>query len=426
MAGNGAYIFALAQGNQRRWPPSDPMPMNDASTSTPPRVGPSRLPSVGTTIFSVMSALASRHGAVNLGQGFPDFNCDPHLQRLLADAVSAGHNQYAPMPGVAALRNALADKHQTLYGHRYDPDSEITVTAGATQAIMATILALAGPGDEVIVLEPVYDSYLPSVALAGARPIGIPLDHRRGYAPDWDRVRAAITPRTRLILLNFPHNPTGRCLSAEDIAALEQIVASTGVLLMSDEVYEHIVFDDQPHRSLASSALLAQHTVVISSAGKTFHTTGWKIGYALAPARLTAEIRKVHQFMTFAVNTPGQHALAAYLADPLPYLTLPSFYEAKRDLFCAGLAGTPLRLLPCEGTYFVLADYRAVSDEPEEAFAQRLVSEARVAAIPVGVFYELSQRPADSRVVRFCFAKRDETLREGLARLTAFFDAAAH
>jgi methionine aminotransferase len=397
-----------------------------APSGLPNRLGPSRLPAIGTTIFSVMSALAARHGAVNLGQGFPDFDCDPRLQQLLAEAVAAGHNQYAPMPGVPALRRALSDKHAALYGRRYDADTEITLTAGATQAIMATILALAGPGDEVIVLEPVYDSYLPSVALSGARAVGIPLDHARGYAPDWDRVRAAITPKTRLILLNFPHNPTGRCLRPEDIAALEQIVASTGVLLMSDEVYEHIVFDGRPHLSLASSPLLAAHTVVISSAGKTFHTTGWKIGYALAPARISAELRKVHQFMTFAVNTPAQHALAAYLADPVPYRTLPAFYQAKRDLFCEALAATPLRLLPCEGTYFVLADYSAVSDASEEDFAQRLVSEARVAAIPVGVFYELSDRPAHARVMRFCFAKRDATLREGLARLSAFFESMRH
>ena len=381
------------------------------------RLGPSKLPAVGTTIFSVMSALAIEHDAVNLGQGFPDFDCDPRLQHLFTQAMAAGHNQYAPMPGVPALRQVLAVKHARLYGHAYDPDTEITVTAGATQAIMAAVLALVRTGDEVIVLEPVYDSYIPSITLAGGKAIGIPLDHARAYAPDWDRVRAAITPRTRLLMLNFPHNPTGRCLSDDDLRALERIVAATGVLLLSDEVYEHIVFDGQPYRSLATSPLLAAHTVVISSVGKTFHTTGWKIGYALAPAALTAEIRKVHQFMTFAVNTPGQHAVAAYLRDAAPYESLPAFYQAKRDLFCAGLARTRFKLLPCQGTYFVLADYGAIADEPDAEFAQRLIREAGVASIPVSVFYERSDRPADRRVVRFCFAKRDETLRTALQRL---------
>ncbi len=388
--------------------------------TSPRRLAPSKLPAVGTTIFTVMSALAAQHGAVNLGQGFPDFDCDPRLQQAFADAMAAGHNQYAPMAGYLALREALASKQRTLYGHACDPHTEITVTAGATQAIMAAVLALVAPGDEVIVFEPVYDSYIPSITLAGGRAVAIALDHQRGFAPDWDRVRAAITPRTRLIMLNFPHNPTGRCLRADDLRALESIVAETGVLLISDEVYEHIVFDGQSHCSIGSSALLARHAVVISSFGKTFHTTGWKIGYAIAPAALSAEIRKVHQFMVFSVNTPGQHAIAAHLDDPTTYLDLPAFYEAKRDLFRAGLADSPFRLLPCEGTYFVLADYSALSDEPDDVFARRLAIEARVAAIPVSVFYECTPRPRDVRVVRLCFAKRDATLNEGLRRLRAF------
>ena len=396
---------------------NDPREIPTATAGASLRLGASRLPQVGTTIFTVMSHLAAKHGAINLGQGFPDFDCDPRLQQLLAQAVAAGHNQYAPMPGVLALRQALAAKHARLYDHAYDAESEITVTAGATQAIMATVLALVHPGDEVIVFEPVYDSYIPSITLAGGQAVAVPLDHRAGYAPDWNRVRAAITPRTRMIMLNFPHNPTGRCLTASDLRALDDIVAATGVLLMSDEVYEHIVFDGKPHQSLARSALLAANTVVISSTGKTFHTTGWKIGYALAPARIAAEIRKVHQFMTFAVNTPAQHAMAAYMADPAPYETLPAFYQAKRDRFCEGLAGTRFRLLPCEGTYFVLADYSAIADEPDEQFAQRLIVEAGVASIPICVFYERSERPADRRVVRFCFAKKDETLDEAVRRL---------
>jgi methionine aminotransferase len=386
--------------------------MNFMST---PRVG-SRLPKVGTTIFTVMSQLAARHGAVNLGQGFPDFNCDERLQALLAEAVRAGHNQYAPMPGVPALRAALADKQARLHGHRYDIDHEITVTAGATQAIMAAVLALVHPGDEVVVLEPAYDSYVPAITLAGGRPVFVPLDPARGYAPDWERVRAAITPKTRLVMLNFPHNPTGRVLHADDLAALEQIVATTGVWLLSDEVYEHIVFDGAPHRSLSGVPALAERTVVISSFGKTFHTTGWKVGYAFAPAAVTAEIRKVHQFMVFAVNSPAQHAFAAYLADAAPYEALPGFYQGKRDRFVAGLADTPFRVLPAEGTYFVLADYAALSDAPEPDFAQTMITRFGVAVIPLSVFYDA---PVDRKVIRFCFAKRDETLDAALARIRA-------
>jgi methionine aminotransferase len=376
----------------------------------------SRLPRVGTTIFTVMSHLAVKHGAVNLGQGFPDFNCDPRLQDLLNEAVRAGHNQYAPMTGVPALRAAIAAKNAALYGRRYDADREITVTAGATQAIMASVLALVHPGDEVIVLEPTYDSYVPSIELAGGRPVYVPLDAERGYAPDWERIRAAITPKTRLIMLNFPHNPTGRVLGTDDLAALEHIVAETGVLLLSDEVYEHIVFDGAAHQSLMRSAALAERTVVISSFGKTFHTTGWKVGYACAPADISAEIRKVHQFMVFAVNTPAQHAFAAYLSDPAPYLALPTFYQAKRDLFVDGLRDTPFRVLPCPGTYFVLADYSALSSAPEPEFAQTMIVKYGVAVIPVSVFYD---KPHDRHAVRFCFAKNDETLSEALRRIKA-------
>lgn len=379
-------------------------------------LGASKLPRVGTTIFTVMSALAAKHGAVNLGQGFPDFDCDPKLQRYFGEAIAAGHNQYAPMAGVPALRQAIAAKVARLYGRAYDADAEITITAGATQALMAAVLALARPGDEVIVLEPAYDSYAPSIELAGARPVFVPLDAALGYAPDWERVRAAITPRTRALMINFPHNPTGRILRDEDLRELEAIVASTGLFLISDEVYEHIVFDGAPHRSVATSPLLAERSVVISSFGKTFHTTGWKIGYACAPRALSAELRKVHQFMVFAVNTPAQHALARYLEDGAPYGTLAAFYQAKRDLFVAQLARTRFRLLPCEGTYFVLADYSAISDLPEAEFAQKMIVDYGVAVIPVSVFYE---RPFEARVVRFCFAKKDETLRAALDRLQA-------
>ncbi len=374
----------------------------------------SKLPNVGTTVFTVMSALAAEHGAVNLGQGFPDFDCDPRLQQYFSDAMAAGHNQYAPMAGVPALRQAISAKHQRLYGHAYDADSEITVTAGATQAIMTAVFALVRPGDEVIVLEPVYDSYVPAIELAGGVPVYVPLDHRRGYAPDWERIRAAISPRTRLLMLNFPHNPTGRILADGDLRALEAIVAATGMFVLSDEVYEHIVFDGAPHRSLATSALLASRSFVISSFGKTFHTTGWKIGYALAPRDLMVEFRKVHQFMVFSVNTPGQHATARFLQDPANYERLASFYQTKRDLFVAGLAQTRLKPLPCAATYFVLADYSAIADAPEASFAQALVRSHGVATIPIAGLYA---QAFDNHIIRFCFAKTDETLRTALDRL---------
>jgi methionine aminotransferase len=383
------------------------------SPGLPARLAASRLPGVGTTIFTVMSQLAAEHGAVNLGQGFPDFDCDPRLRELLAEAVAHGHNQYAPMIGVANLREAIARKNAELYGHAHDPDTEITITAGATQAIMAAVLALVHPDDEVIVFEPVYDSYVPSIELAGGRTVRIALDAARGYAPDWESVRAAITPKTRLIMLNFPHNPSGCVLQPDDLRALEEIVATTGVLLLSDEVYEHIVFDSVAHCSVLRSPLLAAASVMISSFGKTCHTTGWKVGYACAPAELSAEIRKVHQFMVFAVNTPAQHALARYLPERV-WAGLPGFYQAKRDLFVTGLRATRLRPLPCPGTYFVLADYSAVSDLPEAEFAQHLVRTAGVAAIPVSALYDT---PVERRIVRFCFAKKDQTLRAALDRL---------
>jgi methionine aminotransferase len=377
-------------------------------------IGPSRLPGVGTTIFTVMSQLATEHGAINLGQGFPDFDGDPRLHALVGEAMAGGLNQYAPMAGTAALRRIVADKIARIHGHRYDPDQEITVTAGATQAILTAILAIVRPGDEVVVLEPAYDSYAPSIQLAGGRIVPVALDHARAYRADWDRVAAAITPRTRLLIVNSPHNPTGTVFDATDIAALERIVQRHGIFLLSDEVYEHIVFDGQPHRSVSGSPVLAGRSMVISSFGKTFHCTGWKIGYCAAPRALSREFRKVHQFNVFAVNHPMQSAIARFLEDPAPYESLPAFYQAKRDRFLAGLARTRFRALPCPGTYFVLADYRAISDEPEVEFARRLVREHGVAAIPVSAFY---QQPFDNGIVRFCFGKREATLDAGLERL---------
>ncbi|AXV76644.1 MULTISPECIES: pyridoxal phosphate-dependent aminotransferase [Ralstonia solanacearum species complex] len=391
-----------------------PAPSAETETLAPIAPPPSRLPKVGTTIFTVMSALAAEKQAVNLGQGFPDFDCDPRIVDAVSDAMRAGFNQYPPMTGVPALRQAIAAKIATLYGHAYDADREITVTAGATQALLTAVLCCVHPGDEVIVFEPTYDSYLPSIELAGGKAVPITLD-----APDYripfDRLAAAITPRTRLIMLNTPHNPTGTVWHADDMRKLAEIVAPTDVLLLSDEVYEHMVYDGVPHASVARIPELARRAFVVSSFGKTYHVTGWKVGYVAAPAALSAEFRKVHQFNVFTVNTPMQHGLAAYMADPRPYLELPAFYQHKRDLFRAGLEHTRFKLLPCQGTYFQCVDYSAISDLPEAEFAKWLTGEIGVAAIPVSAFYS---QPHESGVVRFCFAKKDETLRLALERLS--------
>lgn len=373
----------------------------------------SRLPNVGTTIFTVMSALASERGAVNLGQGFPDFDCDTRIVEAVARAMREGHNQYPPMAGVAALREAIARKIETIHGRAYDPQTEITVTAGATQALLTAILATVHPGDEVVVLEPTYDSYLPSIELAGGKPVFVTLE-APDYAIDFDRLAAAITPRTRLILVNTPHNPTGTVWHAQDMQRLEALVRGTNVLILSDEVYEHMVYDGAPHESVARYPELARRSFIVSSFGKTFHVTGWKVGYVAAPAELTAEFRKVHQFNVFTVNTPMQAGLAEYLADPAPYETLPAFYQRKRDFFRDGLAGTRFKLLPCEGTYFQCVDYSAISDLPEAEFSKWLTTEIGVAAIPVSAFYH---EPRESGVVRFCFAKREATLATALERL---------
>ncbi|MFN3612247.1 pyridoxal phosphate-dependent aminotransferase [Tepidimonas sp.] len=377
----------------------------------------SRLPHVGTTIFTIMSALAQETGAVNLGQGFPDFDCDPRLPQAVTAAMHDGHNQYPPMAGVPALREGIARKVESLYGRRYDPGTEITVTAGATQAILTAILALVHPGDEVIVLEPCYDSYVPNIELAGGTVVRVPLVPGT-FRPDFDRLAAALTPRTRAILVNTPHNPSGTVWSTVDLQRLYDLVAGTDVWLIGDEVYEHMVYDGQTHQSLATHPGLAARALIVSSFGKTYHVTGWKVGYVLAPAALMAEFRKVHQFNVFTVNTPMQHGLAAYLADPAPYLGLSAFYQAKRDRFRAGLARTRFRLLPCEGTYFQCVDYSALAvperDLPEAAFCEWLTREVGVAAIPLSAFYGDG---FDQRVVRFCFAKRDATLDTALERL---------
>jgi methionine aminotransferase len=372
-----------------------------------------KLPAVGTTIFTVMSALATETGAVNLGQGFPDFECDPKLVQAVTDAMTRGLNQYPPMTGVPALRDAVAAKIAAQYGHQYDAASEITITAGATQAIITCILAVVRPGDEVIVLEPCYDSYVPNIELAGGTVVRVPLVPGT-FRPDFDRIAAALNPRTRAILVNSPHNPSATVWSREDMLRLQDLLAPTDVLLISDEVYEHMVFDGQQHQSASRFPALAARSFIVSSFGKTYHVTGWKVGYVAAPASLSAEFRKVHQFNVFTVNTPVQHGLAAYMADPQPYLDLPAFYQRKRDLFRAGLARTKFRLLPSQGSYFQCVDISAVSDLPEEEFCKWLTREIGVAAIPLSAFYG---EGFDQRVVRFCFAKRDETLHTALDRL---------
>jgi methionine aminotransferase len=376
-------------------------------------VGASRLPTVGTTIFTVMSALAVRTGAINLGQGFPDFDCEPALVDAVAAAMRAGHNQYPPMTGVPALRQAVADKVVLTTGHRYDPDTEITITAGATQGILSTVLALVHPGDEVIVLEPCYDSYGPSIALAGGVAVRVPLTPGT-WRPDFDALGRALGPRTRLVIVNTPHNPSGTVWTAAELARFAALLAPTRALVLSDEVYEHMVFDGVAHASVSALPELAERSVVVSSFGKTFHVTGWKVGYVAAPARLMAEFRKVHQFNVFTVNTPMQHGIAAFLADASHWQSLAGFYQRKRDRFRAGLAATPLRLLPCEGTYFQCADYSALSDQADLAMCEELSTRVGVAAIPMSAFYDDAP---DMRVIRFCFAKKDATLDEALRRL---------
>jgi methionine aminotransferase len=360
-----------------------------------------------------MSTLAVEKNAVNLGQGFPDFQCDPKLVDVVTDAMKQGLNQYPPMTGVPVLREAIAAKIAALYGRQYNAASEITITAGATQAIITIILAVVHAGDEVIVLEPCYDSYVPNIELAGGVVVRVPLTPGT-FRPDFDKISAAITPKTRAILINSPHNPSGTVWTHDEMLRLQEILAPTQVLLISDEVYEHMVFDGQQHQSAAMFADLAARAFIVSSFGKTYHVTGWKVGYVAAPASLSAEFRKVHQFNVFTVNTPVQYGIAAYMADPTPYQQLPAFYQRKRDLFRAGLQRTRFKLLPGEGTYFQCVNISEVSDLSETEFCKWLTSEIGVAAIPLSAFYG---NGFDQRVVRFCFAKKDETLNAALERL---------
>ena len=373
----------------------------------------SKLPALGLTIFSEMTQLANDVGAINLSQGFPDFEVDPELTGLVAYYMREGYNQYAPMQGVALLRERIAAKVFELYSAGYDPASEITITSGATEALFAAITAVVGRQDEVIVFEPAFDSYVPVIELCGGTPVYIQLKFPE-YTVDWDEVRATISDKTRLIILNFPHNPTGAVLSYADIKQLTQIVQDTNIVIVSDEVYEHIVFDGYPHLSLSAYPELAERSFVISSFGKTYHVTGWKLGYCLAPGNLSKEIQMIHQYLTFASNTPMQHAFAEFIRKKEIYLQLSGFYQKKRDLFQAFIEKSRFNVLPCRGTYFQMLDYSSITDEPDLDFARRLTVDHGVAAIPPSVFYH---RKNDYKVLRFCFAKKDETLEEAAEKL---------
>lgn len=382
----------------------------------------SKLPDVGTTIFTVMSQLATDHQAINLGQGFPDFDPDKKLVDAVTKAMLDGHNQYPAMAGIPALRQAISTKVKSLYGFDYDPVTEITVTSGASEALMASIMAFVHPGDEVIIIEPFYDLYLPAITLAGGIPVVVSLQlpdsDTSSYSIDWDQVRSAVTPKTKLLILNFPHNPTGINLRESDLDALEKIVTDTGVLILSDEVYEHIIFNGQPHQSMCRRPVLADKSIVVSSFGKTYHVTGWKIGYCCAPASLMEEIRKVHQFMVFTVSSPMQVALAEYMKNDRPYLDLPAFYQRKHNKLLEGLKQTKLVPMPSEGTFFLLADYSNVSDMPELEFSRWLTIEKGVAVIPLSAFYEKPDAPTSNhRLIRFCFAKDDHTLDAAIDKL---------
>jgi methionine aminotransferase len=388
----------------------------DARRATP--ASQSKLPDVGTTIFAVMSALAQECEAINLSQGFPSFDPDPELLRLIDHYLHAGANQYAPMPGVPSLRRAIAAKVLRLYGRQVDEDTEVTVCNGATEGLFSAIQALVRPGDEVIVFDPAYDSYEPAVTLAGGRTRHIPLAVSGAdteFGIDWERLADTLSSKTRLILLNFPQNPTGAVLSAVDLDLLADTIRDTDTYLLSDEVYEHIIFDGVEHQSLLRHDELWRRSLVMSSFGKTYHATGWKVGYCVAPPELTAEFRKVHQFTCFAVVTPIQHAIADFMEKtPQHYAELPAFYEAKRDRFCELVKKSRFHFKPAAGTFFQILDYSGITDEPDVEYARRLTREIGVASIPVSVFCE---QPPPGHKLRFCFAKDDATLEEAAGRL---------
>ena len=372
----------------------------------------SKLPQVGTTIFTVMSQLAQQHQAINLSQGFPDFDCSAELVELVNKAMKDGHNQYAPMPGLMALREVIAEKTFALHRCSYNPETEVTVTAGATQAIFSAIAACVKEEDEVLIFEPAYDCYQPAVELAGGRPVFVRLKGPH-YLPDWKEVEKIFSHRTRMVIIKSPHNPTGTCWTKEDFLALEKIMHNSDAILLSDEVYEHLIYDGRTHYSASQFEGLAARSFIVASFGKTFHTTGWKMGYCLAPANLMAEFRKVHQFVVFSANAPIQHALASHLANAHNYLSLGDFYQKKRDYFLELTKGARLKGVAAQGSYFQLFDYSAVSKEKDTLYAQRLVKEFKLAAIPISVFSHSHQ--ADEFVLRFCFAKKEETLEKAAA-----------
>lgn len=373
----------------------------------------SKLPKVGSTIFSKMSALATQEQALNLSQGFPDFDCSTELVELVYEAMKSGKNQYAPMAGLPALREKIAEKTAFLYQGKYNPETEITVTAGATQAIFTAIAATVNEGDEVIIFTPAYDCYEPAIELVGGKPVYVQLKDP-DYKINWEEVKKVINQRTKMIIINSPHNPTGSILSKKDLAELEKLTMQSNMLVLSDEVYEHIIFDGEKHNSVAAFPKLAERSFIISSFGKTYHTTGWKIGYCLAPKELMKEFRKTHQYNVFSVNTPIQHAYAKFLDRKEAYLDLANFYQAKRDLFRKLLEGSNFTLKPTSGSYFQLLGYEQISDEADTDFAIRLTKEFKVASIPVSVFYN---KKVDHKVLRFCFAKQDSTLEEAAAIL---------
>lgn len=376
----------------------------------------SRLPDIGTSIFAVMSRMAQEHNAINLSQGFPDFQVSEKLIELIHDQMKAGHNQYAPMPGAPTLRKTIADVIQQTYGHRVDPDTEITVTAGGTEAIFATITGLVRPGDEVILFDPSYDCYDPAIRLNGGVPVPINL-LPPAFGIDWDQVKHKITPQTRMIMINTPQNPSGAVLKEEDMKVLEEIVLQHDILVLSDEVYERIIFDNLVHQSVMRFPALAANSIAVFSFGKTFHATGWKVGYAVAPAEISKEIRKAHQFITFSVNTPVQLALAEYMTNPQHYLGLSKFYQEKRDFFLSAISKSSFKPMACHGSYFQLLSYKGISTKSDEDMAAWLTKEHKLASIPVSVFYK---DKTDHQLLRFCFAKGEETLTRAAEILNRF------
>lgn len=372
-----------------------------------------KLPDVGTTIFTVIGQLSSQHNAINLSQGAPNFACDARLVQGVTRAMEEGHNQYAPMTGLQALKNRIADKIADLYGPRYDADNEILITASASQGLYSAISGLVHPGDEVIYFEPSFDSYAPIVRLQGATPVAIKLTVP-DFTVNWDEVRAAITPRTRMIIINTPHNPSGKVFDANDLQQLAALTRNTDIVILSDEVYEHVVFDGQPHHGMATHPQLAERSVIISSFGKTYHVTGWRVGYCVAPAELMDEICKVHQFLMFSADTPMQYAFAEHMTDPQTWLSLAAFYQRKRDLLQSLLAESPFRLLPSQGSFFLLADYSHFSDESDSEMVKRLIVDHGVATIPLSAFYTDG---TDNKLIRLSFAKDEATLRAGAAAL---------